>query len=64
MRRFQTITFVSWLLLTSSSVRDVSAFRDEPMSLMALSLRYRTVRLSMPSTSAAITCQKCWFVFS
>lgn len=51
----RTLTFVNLLLLTSSSVRDVSAFRDVPMSLMALSLRYRIVRLSIPSRSAAVT---------
>lgn len=51
----RTLTFVSLLWLTSSSVRDVSAFRDAPMSLTALSLRYRIVRLSIPSRSAAVT---------
>lgn len=61
LKSFQTVTFVSWLLLTSRSVRDVSVFRDEPISLIPLLLRYRAVRLSMPSTSAAITCQRWWF---
>lgn len=49
------ITLVNLLLLMSSSVRDLSAFRDVPMSVTALSWRYRIVRLSIPSRSAAVT---------
>lgn len=48
-------TFVSLFPLMSSSVSEVRAFRDVPMSETALSWRYRMVRLSIPSRSADVT---------
>lgn len=51
------MTFVNWLLLMSSIMRDFRAFREVPMSLMALSWRYRTERWSIPSKSATATCE-------
>lgn len=53
--QIHTITFVNLLPLMSSSVRDFSAFSDVPMSVTALSWRYRIVRLSIPSRSVGVT---------
>lgn len=51
-------TFVNRLLLMSSIVRDFRAFKEVPMSVMALSWRYRRERLSIPSKSATATCEQ------
>lgn len=54
-KQIHTVTFVNLLPLMSSSVRDFSALSDDPMSVTALSLRYRIVRLAIPSRSAGVT---------
>lgn len=51
------MTFVNWLLLMSSTMRDFRAFREVPMSVMALSWRYRRESWSIPSKSATATCE-------
>lgn len=51
------MTFVNWLLLMSRIMRDFKALREVPMSVMALLWRYRRERWSIPSKSAAATCE-------
>lgn len=50
-----TLTFDNLLPLTSNSVRDVRDLSDAPMSVIALSWRWRIVRLSIPSRSKGVT---------